>query len=106
MAKTEDPELAAIALEIRQYLEGRSLDFDHIVEWWFKQRWYEEERARVHGALEYLVARGELTKRVPPGGRILYAATGRSTSAPNRFASSGCEYGQPKTLKVRGRRSD
>ena len=78
MATTDNAELAAIAAEIRRFIEMRSVDFDHIVEWWFKRQWYEKTRREVLRALEYLVDHGEVTKRVLPGGRIMYVARRQS----------------------------
>jgi len=80
MASGEDEgadDIADIAGEIERYLRAHPDAADSvegITHWWLMRQRYSESVPRVRQALERLVARGVVTRRVLPEGRVVFAA--------------------------------
>lgn len=79
-----DAEVEGIARELEQYVSLRPTAADTpdgIARWWLDRR---EQPAlnRVEAALELLVARGVLVRRLLPGGKFVY--TGAPRSVPSK----------------------
>ncbi len=67
------------ATEIKRYLEARpnaAETVDGVAKWWLARQRYDDSRALVQAALEYLVAQGELKKR-KSGGKEIYCRAAR-----------------------------
>lgn len=73
---TQDEQLEKVADEIIRYLQQHQFAADTlegISHWWITRQRIEEDKQRVHAALEYLVERRQLHCRQLPDGSVLYS---------------------------------
>ncbi len=73
-AKTSIRGVKKTATEIKRYLETRpnaAETVDGVAKWWLTRQRFDDSRATVHAALEYLVEQGDVKKRVS-GGKEIY----------------------------------
>lgn len=71
----DDPAILQLAVEIERYLAAHphaADSADGVLHWWLRRQRYEESMTKIQRALELLVQRGAVTKRVV-GGQVVYA---------------------------------
>lgn len=79
-AKTSTRGVKKTATEIKRYLETRpnaAETVDGVAKWWLTRQRFDDSRAVVQAALEYLVEQGDVKKRVTGGKEIYCRATTR-----------------------------
>lgn len=84
MSGKDDEQIAQIAEQIKRYIEAHPKAVDSlegVVDWWLPRQHHASEAEKVQKALEYLVAKGELSRLRGPDGNVLY---GSSVHEPRR----------------------
>lgn len=72
---TDDDTIAQLAVEIERYLAAHphaADSADGVLNWWLRRQRYEESLSKIQRALELLVQRGAVSKRVLAG-QVVYA---------------------------------
>ena len=75
--KVKDEDIVTVAQEIRNYLMAHPNAADSlegIVKWWLTRQRYEEAMGQVQKALDYLVVRGDISKRQLSSGKVIYSS--------------------------------
>lgn len=83
----DDTAIMQLAAEIERYLAAHphaADSVDGVLHWWLRRQRYEESMTKIQRALELLVQRGAVTKRVL-GGQVVYASGEPGGDNPKQY---------------------